>query len=57
MNTFTLLIGDAFVDKKFREMRYETVFLPFVLQWSAEVVFKLYMLSIQETHATAWDQA
>jgi hypothetical protein len=57
MNTFTLLIGDAFVNKKFREMWYETVFLPFVLQWSSEVAINLYMLSLQETHATAWDQA
>ena len=57
MNIYTLQIEDTFIDQKFREMRYETVFLPFVLQWSGEVVFKIYTLSLQETHATAWDQA
>ena len=55
MNRFTLRISDPLIDRKFREMRYETVFLPFVLQWSAEVIFRIYLLSLRVTNVTDWD--
>lgn len=55
MNQYTLKITDKFVDTKFRELRYNSLQFPFIFHLVAEMVFKSYILVLDETDATDWD--